>query len=253
MKTKLGSISFEGLKRLSSFINEGNLKAVVTSYHAGPSIIRPEEIIELDNEAELPELKFSKTSEELKKDDEINTIKLHQSLAKLSPSEASSKGIWVWFTHVFYWNYMLQRWPVPDSSDRQEIQNYISSHYLIKGQNTRSFIRNGVARLWWYGHLSENDGSYANTAILLRQLDIASTLLERSQGRNQNIRKVFFNKMYEHKKEFLDSGNEARIRVRELAKRINFFGSTRLIDAFSMHELESEFEKMIQEVLTEQP
>jgi hypothetical protein len=253
MKTKLGSISFEGLKRLFSLINEGNLNTVVTSYRAEKSIIKPEEIIELNIEAELPELRFSQNSEEFKKDDEINTIKLHQSLARLSPSEASSKGIWVWFTHVFYWKYMLQRWKVPESSNKQEIQNYISSHYLIKGQNTRSFIRNGVARLWWYGHLSQNDGSYVNTGILLRQLDIASTLLERSQGRNQNIRNVFFKKLYEHKKDFLDSGNEARIRVRELAKRINFFGSTRLIDAFSMHELEIEFEKMIHEVLSEKP
>lgn len=253
MKTRLGSISIEGLKRLSYFIKEGNSQNIVTGYQADSSIINPEEIIELEKEIELPELRISIFSEDLKKDDEINTIKFHQSLAMLSPSEASSKGIWVWFTHVFYWKYMQLRWPVPDSSDKQEIQNYIFSHYLIKGQNTRSFIRNGVARLWWYGYLSENDGSYVNTAILLRQLDIASTLLERSQGRNQNIRRAFFNKLYEHKKEFLDSGNEARIRVREFAKRINFFGSTRLVDAFSLHDLEKEFEKIIRDILAQNP
>lgn len=253
MKAKIGSITLEGMKRIYAFVKNAETKDIKKAYTSPEQIVKSSEIVELDITTELPVLRFSQNEGEHKKDDEINTITLHQSLAELTPSEAASRGIWVWFTHVHYWDYMRTRWPLTEISERVSIENHVITHFLIKGQNTRSFIRNGIARLWWYGYLSEHDGDYTNTSVLLSQLDIASTLLERSQGRNKIIRNIFFKKLLRHKDVFLEVGNEARLRVRALAKKINFFGSIRLIDALSLHELEAETDKMIEEVLIENP
>ena len=251
MTTKIGSVSIEGLKRLKAFHKSGKTDELIKAYGNSSILIKPEEIIELELSAELPNLRTGANEEDVKKEDEINTIKLHQSLATLTPAEASSIGIWVWFTHVYYWNYMRERWPVPHSGGRTSLENFISTHYFIKGQNTRSFIRNGIARLWWYGYLSVNNGEYLNTAILLRQLDIASQLLERSQGRNKDIRNIFFQKLLHFKDKFLEKGNDSRNRVRIFAKKINMFGSFHLIDSFPQKELEDTFDKIIHEVLQE--
>lgn len=253
MKVKIGSISIAGLSRISAFIKGGSSKDIIKAYTSAEKYFSANEIIELEISYELPKLQISKDQSDLTKDDEINTINLHQELADLSPAEAASKGIWAWFTHIYYWDYMKERWPVPDSSERSTLENIIFTHYLISGQNTRSFIRNGIARLWWYGYLSVDEGDYTNTGILLRHLDIASTLLERTQGRNKLIRNLFFKRLLLHKDKFLQKGDIARLRVRALAKKINLFGSIRLIDSFPLDDLESAVDRLIEEVLAEIP
>ena len=253
MKVKIGSIIIAGLSRISAFLKGGSCKDIVKAYTSSEKYFEASEIIELEVCFELPKLQTSKDESELTKDDEINTIRLHQELASLTPAQAASKGIWAWFTHIYYWDYMKERWPVPLSSERSTLENHVFKHYLISGQNTRSFIRNGIARLWWYGYLSADEGDYTNTGILLRHLDIANTLLERSQGRNKLIRTIFFKKLFSHKDKFLQKGNDARLRVRALAKRINLYGSIRLIDSLPLRDLESAVDGLILEVLAEIP
>ena len=144
MSTKLGSLSIEGLKRLKIFLKSEKINEIISAYKKSEIIVRPDEIIDLKISADLPKLRMGASENEVKKEDEVNTIKFHQSLAMLSPAEASSFGIWAWFTHVYYWDYMRERWPVPTLGERTSLENFVSTHYLIKGQNTRSFIRNGI-------------------------------------------------------------------------------------------------------------
>lgn len=248
MKTHLHSVTNKKHQELILEVKTKNAAYLIDRYTSNEPFISGDGLVKLSLEIDLPELVKPTEHEDVKKGDEKNSISLHKALVSLTPSEASSKGVWTWMALGFYWDYMRSRWPIEDCGrELSTVQNHIMSHYLIAGQNTRSFIRGGISRLWWYAELTYDNGDYANLAVLLRQLDIASTLLERTQGRNPELRKVFFRVLLERKDEFLSAGNTSRERVRFLAKKLNFFGSSKLIDALTARELEETMHRISEE------
>ena len=248
MKTNLYSITNKKHQELTHEVKIKDATYLINKYASNEPFLSGEGLVKFSQEVDLPELIKAEDKDDLKKSDEKNSISLHKALSSLTPSEASSKGIWAWMAFVFYWDYMRSRWPIEECGrELSKVQNHIMSHYLIAGQNTRSFIRGGISRLWWYAELTHNSGDYANLGVLLRQLDIAGTLLERTQGRNPHLRNVFFKVLLDRKEEFLASGNTSRERVRFLAKKLNFFGSSKLIDAFTAKELEETTHKISDE------
>lgn len=248
MKTNLHSVTNNKHQELILEVKTKNVAYLLERYTSNDPLLSGDGLVKLSQEVDLPELVKAEEQDEVKKGDEKNSISLHKALKFLTPSEASSKGIWTWMALAPYWDYMRSRWPIEDCGrELSTVQNHIMSHYLIAGQNTRSFIRGGISRLWWYAELTFSNGDYANLAVLLRQLDIASTLLERTQGRNSELRKVFFRVLLQRKDEFLAAGNTSRERVRFLAKKLNFFGSSKLIDAFTAKELEETMNRISDE------
>lgn len=161
-----------------------------------------------------------------------NSILLHKSLAKLTPLQARDPRLWTRLSHVEYWNYMRKRWAI-EKYTQEKAKGRILERYFIPQSHGRSLIRNGISRLWWSAHLSHSvtrDNPYELTYVLMSNLDITQSLLERSLGRASNILLGFLEFLNRHKEDLLSGGNENRLRIRRLAKFLNMYGGVSILD-----------------------
>jgi len=80
-----------------------------------------------------------------------NSIKLYENLSGMNETKASDARLWIYLTHVKFWNYMKVRWPLEDVKN---IPGRISDRYHLRYLKLESLVRNGIARLWWFTHLT---------------------------------------------------------------------------------------------------
>jgi len=123
---------------------------------------------------------------------------------------------------------MGTRWPVGPGTDVRQRYFYSSS---------KSPVRNGIARLWWYGHLScdqtRND-PYELTAVLVRRHDVAHNLLERSLGRSRRVTKAILEVILDRER----AGNEVdRDQYRGMLKHLNRMGGVTILDALAQGDI----------------
>ena len=148
----------------------------------------------------LPELiKSSKPSLD------IDNVKiLYSALKHLTPEQAMDGRLWAHLAHIEYWDYMRIRWEVDGENasgdDTHEAENkklakqIKDRYFLLSNENSRSLIRNGIARLWWFGYLTydlnNTEDHFALTNTLLDYQDTQAALLERTFGKNPEVLKV---------------------------------------------------------------
>jgi hypothetical protein len=157
---------------------------------------------------------------------DVENVKvLHYYLRELTPQQALDNRLWEYYCHTKYWNYMIHRWPSDNESK-------ILDRYFIKSSSSRSLIRNGISRLWWFGHLTYDPNNKINPYDLLDTLlkyqDIQAAVLERSFGKNNIIRKVFL-KTLKNNNSYLETGN-AKLVVQRLGKYVNRLGGVGILD-----------------------
>jgi hypothetical protein len=168
-----------------------------------------------------------------------NTQILYSSLRHLTPVQASDERLWAYLTHVTFWDYMRKRWPVEQYEAKPDkLPENMSSRYMFGSDRPRSLVRNGIARLWWYGFTTYDEhraDPFELTAVLLRNLDVAQTLLERAFSRNKAVTRAFLSALLEWEK----SGEPfpRRDEVRELAKHVTHVGGVTIIDALTFDQL----------------
>lgn len=172
-----------------------------------------------------------------------NAVILHKSLSNLSPAEASDERIWVYLTHYTYWEYMRARWPIENTTGDQ--LNFIKTRYFF---GERPYSRNGIARLWWFAHItydSQNDDPYELTRIMLedQDQDLARMVMETPViARNKAALKVIIYSIQKFRK-----GNvqvKARDFIRFAAKYMNLSGSVTLWDSLSYDDLEGNINRV---------
>lgn len=194
-----------------------------------PTTVEPLQKLEL----RLPDGKDLKDTE--------NAIHVHQALSFLTPLQARDPRLWTRLAHVECWQYMRERWNVERTQDNVEkAERFIISRYFIAQNQSRALLRHGIARLWWYGHVTHDagrDNPYELTGVLLKTLDITQTLLERSLGRVPHVTSGFLDFLSRNDEKFLGAGNENRIRVRHLAKHLNLRGGITLLDCLSKSDI----------------
>lgn len=169
-----------------------------------------------------------------------NSISFFSVYKNLTYHQATSEAFWAYMTHIQYWEYMRERWPVSDSSSSKPA-DYIREHYFFKSGTDRALIRNGIARLWWYAKLTYEETAenpFHLTEVLLSKLDITQGLLERSWGRNNSILRAFL--------EFLSDtpalgvGSDSnRVRTRYLYKALTLEGGVGIIDLLSKEDIKA--------------
>ena len=96
--------------------------------------------------------------------------------------------------------------------------------------------RNGLARLWWYGHLTCEEGDsdpYRYTRMLLEHSDTPVGLLERDLGKNPHIVKVVSRYIAENAKAWSDRSTS----IKRLILNINTAGGAMVLDALGEPEL----------------
>lgn len=180
-----------------------------------------------------------------------NAITLHKGL-QLNRLQARDPRLWGYLTHVHFWKYMHKRWGV-DTEKKDNPVTYIRSHYLINGSDSRALIRNGIAGLWWSAHLtfdSKRDDPYELTKVLFRQLDIASSLLERSLGRVPTLTRSFLEFLDKHREIYVEP-TKGRFRVRALAKYLNQYGGFSVLDVLNKTQITQLLETKHAELIKE--
>lgn len=184
------------------------------------SIIRdtsvPADDFTLDMSLEKPELT-----------DLENVKRVYKNMRALSESQASDERIWAAYTLSVFSDYMRYRW-YPDS------ETAMMNRYFFSYSPKRSLFRNGIARLWWIGHLTYDANrpgdKYELTEYVCRKQDNINLLLDINFGNNPEIVRAVIQSLIDAEK----SGTSVdREMIRLLSEYINTLGGVYLVDAFS--------------------
>jgi len=143
---------------------------------------------------------------------------------------------------------MRARWDIDKKTRDDGAKHvYILQHYFILRRESRALLRNGIARLWWFSHLTHDpkrEDPYELTKTLLSLLDIAKVSLEVNFGRAPQIRTGFLDFLRLNGSRLGSSAGQRRLRIRALSKMLNMQGGVTILDSLScedvMRLLESE-------------
>lgn len=166
------------------------------------------------------------------KNDAENSKRLYESLISLTPAQATDSRIWTYLTHTVYYEYMTERWMTKEENALGTVNRFFAS-------NNRELIRNGIARLWWYGYLTfdaKRKDPYELTKFLLSNQNIAQSLLERNIGNNKEWLKIVLSCILKYKDDYpaiVKSDN-----IKKIGKYINYFGGVSILDLFDQHDTE---------------
>ena len=170
-----------------------------------------------------------------------NAVQVHKAFPHLTPLQARDPRLWTRLTHVECWAYMRKRWDVTRVvGDDAKRQRYVLEHYFIQNRQSRALLRNGLARLWWYAHLTHDprrSDPYELTRVLLSSLDIAKLLLEVNMGRAPHVRTAFLDFLRLNADRLGTSSEQRRTRIRTLAKSLNLRGGVTLLDCLETGDI----------------
>lgn len=164
-----------------------------------------------------------------------NTEKLFTALRHLSPAQASDERLWVALAHKRFWSYMVRRWP---AEGKKRPIEFIRERFFFMPNRSRALVRNGLARLWWYGYLSydeQRSDPFELTRILLQKLDITQSLLERSISNVQGMTRLVLEALERSDQEGIPFTR--REDFRDLMKYINEIGGVTVLDTLEKQEL----------------
>jgi hypothetical protein len=167
-----------------------------------------------------------------------NTKIIYDALKGLTLAQATDERLWASLTHFTFWKYMRARWAIEETTSKK-LNDYIKERYFVLPHHARGLIRNGIARLWWYGYVSYDEkrsDPYELTRIMLKKLDIPESLLGRAFSYNRNITMNILEIIAE-----LDSIGKPfykRDPFRDLMKYINQLGGVTVLDALDKSDLE---------------
>ena len=181
-------------------------------------------------------------------DDVVNVRLLFEAMQHLTVVQAMDKRLWTHLTHIKYWKYMQKRWDSAKSAES------IKSRYFFESEgNSRSLIRNGIARLWWFGYLTydstNKDNPFMLTETLLEYQDIQAALLERTFGKNRDVLQICLLCLREKMNEIKNSGGRAKAIIQELGKYVNLLGGTYFLDTMDKTMLKEKITAFIERKL----
>ncbi|CAE6689387.1 hypothetical protein R70006_00267 [Paraburkholderia domus] len=177
-----------------------------------------------------------------------NSKKIHEALKALNISQATDERLWAYLGLVNFWGYMRKRWPMEryGQKDSGSSAANLRERYFFVANPDRALVRNGIARLWWYGHVSydaERADPYELTKILLDKLDVAQSLLERSFSRNPVVCRAVLNFMLKEQGNGRDVSERKTFRL--LMQHLNRLGGMAILDLFTQADIEAELESAL--------
>ncbi len=181
---------------------------------------------------QVPESKSAYTDSDL-----ANTRIVYEGLRHLTPLQAAQPRLWAYMTHHTHWQYMRRRWPVEGDSERNGAI-FIKERYLFGPNLARALVRNGIARLWWYGYCSydsRRSDPFELTAVLLKNLDVTQSILERSFSLNTSVTQTLLEALWEREQQHWPFYNREKVRL--LARHLVRVGGVTILDALNKRDL----------------
>lgn len=261
MDSKLSYMSIEALEQLKRDIPNVISKyesdtPFISSYFGNSAFILQSNMMIKPVTLKLPDAKS--------KYDLENTISLYSEMKNLKVVQAADERVWALFCHRDYWDYMRLRWPVEKEDDEEYYENDLSdgaeskskktrkspkdrimSRYFFQTNKGRSLVRNGMARLWWYGYMTYDErrsDPFELTKVLLRRHDDAQSLLERSFPHNKLILRAILSALGKH--EYI-----SRDHFRGLMRSINRIGGVTILDTMEEQNLMMLVDSKLNEVI----
>jgi len=170
-------------------------------------------------------------SGEPKSDAEASQL-IFQWLGKLTPVQAADERLWVLFTHRTFSAYVHKRWRKGLERATQP-EALIIDRWFFRGTGVATFVRNGISRLWWFGHLTydnQRTNPFELTDVLLSLQDIQVAFLERSLGRCKPLLRVVLETIQKNQDDLRKTPKSGDV-IQEWAKEIRLFGGAYLLDA----------------------
>lgn len=194
------------------------------------------------------EVSLPKLVESPKPEFDFENVKtLYQALRVLTVEQAMDQRLWTHLTHVEFWNYMRVRWG-RDNMNEEIIKDRF---FLSSEGNSRSLIRNGIARLWWFGNLTydphNTQDPFALTKTLLEYQDTQAALLERTFGKSSQVLRICLEVLAVYMSEIREHGG--RKVIQELGKYINRLGGTYFLDTMNKTVLRNKIDAFIRSML----
>jgi hypothetical protein len=183
-----------------------------------------------------------------------NTIALYSAMKDIRVVQASDERLWAYMCHKEYWDYMKSRWPIEDNNEELEEGERINKknpkdrvieRYFFQSNRARALVRNGIARLWWYGYMTYDESRedpFELTKVLLRRHDDAQSLLERSFPHNKVVLRAILSALSKH--EYV-----SREIFRSLMKSMNRIGGVTILDTLDEKDLLSMVENKLSEII----
>jgi hypothetical protein len=183
--------------------------------------------------------------EERGKNDFENAKRLYSALKDLSLIQASDERLWVYLCHVTFWDYMRARWDVEKRLGKNP-SDFITERYFFMSNRHRALVRNGIARLWWFGYVSfdeSREDPFELTEFMLSKQDIASSLMERQYSNNRDFIIATLSVLKEFSEEYPKITSKKSIQ--NLAKHIQQLGGITILDALDREEIKDLVKKWI--------
>lgn len=163
--------------------------------------------------------------------DAENAQKVHEALRHLSPLQAMDERLWAYMTHIQYWDYMRARWPA-------STHGALVDRYLFAGTGFGTLVRNGIARLWWFGHVTwdpSRKNAYEMTEIMLQNQDVQQALLQRSFGKSRPVLHAILDHIKANQSTVYAEAIGTKIKKK--AKMLNVLGGVLLLDAMPRSDI----------------
>ena len=232
------------------FITEENLleiknntailfKEVVSGKKSLQEAFNSEKIVR-DTNIAADSFELDMSSDKPETTDVENIKRVHKHMAALSESQASDERIWSAYTLSVFVEYMRYRWPA-------DSETAMMNHYFFSYSPKRSLFRNGIARLWWIGHLTydstQEENKFALTEYVCSKQDHINLLLDINFGNNPNIVRAVIKALMDSESEGINVDRET---VRKVSEYINTLGGTYLVDALSFDMVYNKTKAIIQ-------
>ena len=153
----------------------------------------------------------------------------------LTPQTACNYLMWSALSHLYYQNYIVDRW----QKDTSEL-NITGRFFATKGRVSLIYY-NAVSRLWWCGYITydetnEKTDPYHLTKILLSAQQIYKDFTDTSYSTNKIIAKGVLLALKEIKIELGDDVSILKC-FREFNKYFNHYGAVTILDFLSEDEI----------------
>lgn len=174
------------------------------------------------------------------KSDLDNSIILYEGMKGLSEVQASDERLWAYLAHTRFWGYMRNRWPVEEAKNPL---TRIKERYFLRSLNLETLTRHGLARLWWYAHITidaNRKNKYELLETLLQRQDLAVNITERSIGINKKLRVALLEFLKENP---LVATSEDK--SRELIKSLNLSGGVKMLPLLDIQDIKNLLNRLV--------
>lgn len=231
------------VEELENKISEN--KEIYTNLTQNPNVIK--ELLESDNkpfevESRLEIPKFELICGGAETDVE-NAKRIYEAFKELTSTQAVSKELWVYLTHVQFAKYMSIRWNANKNDDKTNINEFIKSRYFFS-RGIKGTVRNGISRLWWagkWGYDETRENPWELLEILLDKQETFLHVSERSFNLNKNILVASLLAIRDNRLTTPE--------IKVLYKKINAKGGLIPLDAFDKEDANKMVEEIVQEIV----